>query len=336
MRASFGSPGVEEWPEPGAQALATHDASQKPFPEQLLRQIMRALATPNPGSILGYPFLVDLLAWRIMALTKTADELDGSETREEAIALLVKQQGGRIFALGSRLCGSREEAEDLVQETFLQAFRKWDQFEGRSKAATWLYTIATRLCARMHRKRAGEPEQTESLEALLPFGEEEMGVAPRGGDGLDNEIRREGRERIEKAIAELPTDFRMPLILKELAGLSVEDVAMVMEINVGTVKSRLYRARLRVRRALEDVLPREKVPQAIFSRQICMDLLQAKQESLDLGTQFKFPDQVICERCAELFATMDLGMEIYQEIAAGELPRALHAELLAKLDQESR
>jgi RNA polymerase sigma-70 factor (ECF subfamily) len=271
-----------------------------------------------------------------MVLGKSANELDGSEHRDTAIPLLVEETAGRILALGRRLCRSREEAEDLVQETFLQAYRKWDQFEGRAKATTWLFTIATRLCQRMHRKREGEPDSLESLESLLPFGEDEMGVVPQASSGLDHEIRRESREQIEQAIAELPADFRIPLVLKELAGMSLDEVAEVMEINPATIKTRLHRARLRIRKALEDVLPRKNVPQAIFSRQICLDLLHAKQESLDLNSTFEFPDQVVCDRCSELFSTLDLSQEICRELSAGELPEALRALVMAGIEAEKR
>lgn len=270
-----------------------------------------------------------------MVEAEQADRLDGSEPRDVAVPLLVEAYGGRLLSLSRRLCGSADEAEDLVQETFLQAFRKWDQFEGRSKPSTWLFTIASRLCQRMHRKRVGEPDRTLSLEQLLPFGEERIGVVPRGGDVLDDQIRREGRERVEQAIAELPADFRIPLVLKELVGISVNDVGAILELNPATVKTRLHRARLRVRRALEDALPRKDVPQPVFSRQICMDLLQAKQESLDLGTQFEFPDQLVCERCAELFATMDLSRDLCRDLAKGELPPELREALLTSIAAEA-
>ena len=270
-----------------------------------------------------------------MVSAKTADQLDGSEPRDIAVPLLVEAYGGRLLSLSRRLCGNADEAEDLVQETFLQAFRKWDQFEGRAKASTWLFTIASRLCQRMHRKRVGEPDRTESLEQLLPFGEERIGVVPRGNDVLEAQFRREGRERVEQAIAELPADFRMPLVLKELVGISVNDVGAILELNPATVKTRLHRARLRVRKALEETLPREAVPQPVYSRQICLDLLQAKQESLDLGTQFEFPDQLVCDRCAEVFATMDLSLDLCRELAKGELPGELRETLLASFAAEA-
>jgi len=261
-----------------------------------------------------------------------AEDLDGSEPREVAIPLLVEAHGGRLLALASRICGHAQEAEDLVQETFLQAYRKWDQFEGRSRPTTWLYSIASRLCARMHRTRSGEPRRTESLEALLPFGEEVIGIVPREGDALEEQVRLEGRERVERAIAELPEDFRMPLVLKELIGLSLEETAQVLEVLPATIKTRLHRARLKVRKALEEVLPREPVPQAIFSRQICLDLLNAKQETLDSGVDFEFPDRVVCERCSEVFATLDLSRELCRELARGELPEGLRERVLASLE----
>lgn len=262
------------------------------------------------------------------------DLLDGSEPRDEALPLLVDAHGGRLFSLGLRFCGNREEAEDLVQETFLQAYRSWDQFEGRSRVATWLYTIASRICQRFHRRKSGEPEHLESLEELLPFGESRMGVVPHD-DPIAAGIRAEGREQIEAAIAALPLDFRMPLVLKEIVGLSLAEIAATLGIRAATVKTRLHRARLRIRKALEDALPRKEVPPAIYSKQVCMDLLQAKQDTLDRGAPFEFPDRVVCERCSELFATMDLTQEICRDIAQGELPDTVRQELLARLRAEA-
>jgi len=261
------------------------------------------------------------------------DALDGSEPREVAIPLLVDAHGGRLFSLGLRFCGDREEARDLVQETFLQAFRKWDQFEGRARASTWLYTIASRVCQRFHRKRSGEPERLESLDELLPFGSGPMAVAPSPQDEpLARELRTEAREQAEAAIASLPLAFRMPLVLKEIAGLSLVEVAAVLGLKEATVKTRLHRARLRVRKALEAALPRRPVPPVIYSKQVCLDLLKAKQEALDRGADFEFPDRIVCERCAELFATLDLTQGICRDIARGELPPELRRELLAQVE----
>jgi RNA polymerase sigma-70 factor (ECF subfamily) len=74
----------------------------------------------------------------------------------------------RLFRIAMRMCRNPADAEDLVQETLLQGFRKWRQFEGRSNPSTWLYTIAARLCQRRHRRRAGEPARVESLSDVVP------------------------------------------------------------------------------------------------------------------------------------------------------------------------
>lgn len=266
--------------------------------------------------------------------TKSADELDGTEPRDVALPILVEAHGGRLYSLGMRFCGNWQEAEDLVQETFLQAYRKWDQFEGRSKPSTWLYTIASRICQRMHRKRSGEPDKTESLDELLPFGEPRMAVAPAEDDPLSEQIRREGRERIEEEISALPALFRQPLVLRELAGFSMEEIAAILDVNPATVKTRIHRARLKIRKALEDVLPRREVPPPAYSKTVCLDLLQAKQESLDNQVAFEFPDQIICERCAEVFATMDLTQSLCGDLLDGELPQEVQQALLARLEEE--
>ena len=100
-------------------------------------------------------------------------ERDGREAAEigravQHLALVFDELAPRLLLVAHHLTGrTGENAEDLVQETFLQAYRKWDQFEGRSEPSTWLYTIAARICQRMHRRRAGEPERLASLDELL-------------------------------------------------------------------------------------------------------------------------------------------------------------------------
>lgn len=263
------------------------------------------------------------------------DQLTGSEPRDEALPLLVDAYGGRLFGLGLRFCGDRDQAEDLVQETFLQAYRHWHRFEGRSRPSTWLFTIAARACQRFHRKRAGEPDRLEPLDEEV-LGAGPMGVAHGQDDGpLAATQRAEARERIEAAITELPPEFRLPLVLKEVLGFSLAEVAGMLDLKVATVKTRLHRARLRVRAALEEALPRRDLPPAAFSRQVCLDLLAAKQAALDEGRPFALPDGLVCERCSEFFATLDLTRDLCAEIARGELPDELRAEIAQSFAREA-
>lgn len=253
--------------------------------------------------------------------------------REIAVPRLVEEHGGMLYTLGRQFCATPEEAEDLVQEVYLQAWRKWEQFEGRSSATTWLYTIASRVCQRFHRKRSGEPDALDSIDAL-DFADGPVPVIPEENDPLTEQIRREGRERVEAAIAALPDDFRMPLVLKELVGFSLEEIAEILELKAATVKTRLHRARLRLREALDAGLPHRDAPPIGLSEQVCVDLLRSKQEHLDRGLSFEFPGGIVCERCTTFFATLDLAQEACVDIARGELPEEVRAALLERLLRE--
>lgn len=237
---------------------------------------------------------------------------------------LVDAFGPQIYALASRFCGTPEDAEDLVQEVFLQAYRAWPSFEHRSSVKTWLYTIAARTCQRMHRKRAGEPKRIGSLDDLLPFGEPRISIIPADQpEALQLQIQREAREQVEAAIVSLPEEFRIPLILKDIVGLSMPEIAEILGEKPGTIRSRIHRARLRLRDAAVRAVPKADSPAPLpaYSQQTCLDLLHAKQEALDRGVPFD--SGVICERCRSVFATLDLTQDVCRQLALDELPDRL-------------
>lgn len=250
-------------------------------------------------------------------------------TADVAVTKLVEEHGDRLYALGLRFCGDREEAKDLVQDTFLQAFRKWNQFEGRSQPTTWLYRIAARACQRRHRRRSGEPRRLEPLQKLLPSGDEGVIDLPSGDEGpLEILERKEATAAVEKAVASLPEAFRLPLVLKEILELPVEDVARILGVRENTVKTRLHRARLYVAKALRQRLPRKPAPPRDHSRQVCLDLLKLKQESLDRKTPFPVRPDELCARCQSLFATLELGGEACRSLRKGELPEVVKQSIL--------
>lgn len=240
---------------------------------------------------------------------------------QQAVSQWMEEYGGKIYGLGLRLCGSPEEAEDLVQETFLQAYRNWDRFEGRSSPSSWLFTIASRVCQRRHRRRSGEPVRMESLERLLPSGERDVPDVPDGSDGpLDEQLRREAQEAVEAAIARIPLAFRLPLVLKDIAELSIAEIAGALGLREATVKTRVHRARLALRREMVKRLPRRPAPPPDHERRVCLDLLQAKQEALDRGADLPLAPGELCDRCRSLFSTLDLTQEACRAIGRGELP----------------
>ncbi|MBM4127824.1 MAG: RNA polymerase sigma factor [Nitrospira sp.] len=157
-----------------------------------------------------------------------------------------------MYRYASRLCGETEAAKDLVQETFLNAYRGFKNFRGEAQISTWLYTIASRICLRMRRRRKGAPERELSLDEFIPTSDGEFrlqipveGLSPE--EALHN---KQLREALDTAIGKLPKKYKMALVLRDMEGLSAKEVGAIMGLNERAVKSRLHRARLFVRREL--------------------------------------------------------------------------------------
>lgn len=249
----------------------------------------------------------------------------------EAVGQLFERHGDRIYSMGLRICGSPDAAEDLVQETFLRALGSWDSFEGRSKPSTWLYTIASRACGRMRRLKSGEPSRLEPLERLLPSGDEGIIQIPSDDDPEAATARHEAADAIVSVVASLPLEFRLPFVLKEIAGLTVEEVSEVLGVKVATVKTRLHRARLRVRRAVADTLPSRDAPPPDRRREECLALLHAKQEAMDRGVPFPIGQAHLCERCQSVFQSLDYTKDTCRSLRMGEMPTSLRSSLKAAL-----
>jgi RNA polymerase sigma-70 factor (ECF subfamily) len=248
---------------------------------------------------------------------------------EEAIPRLMEEHGGRLFGLGLRLCGSPEDAEELVQEIFLNAFRKWDQFEGRAQPSTWLYSIASHACMRMQRRRAGEPARFDSLSDLIPNESLTVPDLPASdGTPFDDRVQSEIQSAVETALLDVPPDFRIALILKDIADLSLAEIGQILGIKPETVKTRVHRARLAMRKSLADALPQRPLrdPEA---QPICLDLLTAKQEAVDRGVPFPVPDEFLSDRCQSFFHTLDLTRQSCRRIGETEIP----ASTLARMER---
>jgi RNA polymerase sigma-70 factor (ECF subfamily) len=247
---------------------------------------------------------------------------------------LVELHGDTLYAISRQLCGNESDAEDLVQETFLNAFKAWDQFEGRSRPTTWLYTIAKRACIRRNRKRAGEPDSMESLEELLPIGAATVPDPSALSNPLEENLRRESEQRLEQALASLPLDFRLPLVLKDIAELSITEIAEILGLPENTIKTRVHRARLKLRKAIVDGFPQID-DQPDHSIEVCLDLLRAKQEALDRGADFTYSNQALCSRCRSMFATLDLGSDLCLRLGDKELPDRLKQLIRSEIEQRS-
>lgn len=178
---------------------------------------------------------------------------------EAAFSRLVEERSGDIYALLYRLTEDAEEARDLTQEVFLQAFRNIGGFRGDADPRTWLYRIALNQARNRWRwwKRRRR-DRTVSLDA--PAGGDydaplaDSIPAREGEDPEQQALARERERALFAALRSLARPYREVVLLRDIEGLSYEDVALALEINVGTVKSRLSRGRAELRRRLESSL----------------------------------------------------------------------------------
>lgn len=160
----------------------------------------------------------------------------------DAFEALVEAHQDRVYSLCFRVTGSSEDAADASQEAFIRAFQSLARFEGRAAFSTWLYRIATNAAIDVVRKRPADP----------PVDLPEDCPSPR--DTESEYDRREVGRRIQSALARLPLEFRAAVVLRDLQGLAYEEIASILQVPTGTVRSRLSRGRLALRELLGDIV----------------------------------------------------------------------------------
>ncbi len=175
----------------------------------------------------------------------------------EAFGKFVTHYEDAVYNLAYRMIGNREDAEDVAQDVFVKAFHRIRSFEGRSSFATWLYSIAVNesISERRRRQAAGLRGKTLQMSSLGSR-DGEAAYDPPGRDPEPDERlhANETRRQIERAIAELPDEYRVVVVLKDMEGLGYADVGRALGCSRGTVKSRLHRARLQLRQKLQGLL----------------------------------------------------------------------------------
>jgi RNA polymerase sigma-70 factor (ECF subfamily) len=190
----------------------------------------------------------------VPVMTPAADAVRRDDDRElvrlakaddrEAFELLVSRHQTRVFAVAGGILRNKEDVQDIAQQVFVKAYFSLKRFDQRAAFSTWLYKITVNECWDLLRKRKVRPLLYESdlseeqAQEYRGFGEK-----ARGPDVSD---RLEARQRVENLLVDLDERDRLMLILKEVQGFSVEEIAEIMEINGNTVKVRLFRARRRI------------------------------------------------------------------------------------------
>jgi RNA polymerase sigma-70 factor, ECF subfamily len=173
--------------------------------------------------------------------------------REDLFPELVKRYEQRLYTFGRRMCGNPADAEDLVQDTFLNVLRYLKDFRYETKFKNWLYRVAASTCLKQRRKSKFAPERPESLEALEP----EAAVAAADSVPewaqmpLEKLLNDELAQTLQSAIHSLPEAYRLVVVLRDMEGFSTEEAARILNISDANVKVRLHRARLFLREKLK-------------------------------------------------------------------------------------
>ena len=159
-----------------------------------------------------------------------------------AFETLVKEYEKNVYNLALRMTGNSEDAADMSQEAFIKAYNSLSSFRGDSKFSVWLYRIVSNVCLDYLRSRTRKP--TVSLSTENDDGEEvELDIADESQSPellLDRSLT---RDAVRRGLAALPPDHREILLLREIQGLSYEEIAAALDLEAGTVKSRIFRAR---------------------------------------------------------------------------------------------
>jgi RNA polymerase sigma-70 factor (ECF subfamily) len=171
---------------------------------------------------------------------------------QAAFEELVRRHADRLYAVVLRFLADPVDAEEATQETFLRAWRSIDRFRGRSQFFTWLYRIGLNEAKRLATRRPAAGT-VRSLE------DEPIPEAPDWSEAPEVRLAQtEVRQVLEQAIRALPLEYRATIVLRDIEGLSTGEAAEAMELGEAAFKSRLHRARLAVRRALDEYFVEEK------------------------------------------------------------------------------
>jgi RNA polymerase sigma-70 factor (ECF subfamily) len=173
-----------------------------------------------------------------------------------AFSELVKRYEQTIYGFSFKVCRNKEKAEETLQDTFINVYRKLDQFNGESKFSTWLYSIVTNNCLMKRRKRKIDEEMVYLDEPPVGGNEDHNGFSIPSWNETPSEVLLNGelRSRLDEAIQKLPLDYRIVFILRDMENKGAEETAKILKLSVPAVKSRLRRARVFLREQLDDYM----------------------------------------------------------------------------------
>jgi RNA polymerase sigma-70 factor (ECF subfamily) len=166
--------------------------------------------------------------------------------QQELFYSLVDKYSGRLYNFGLKMCKNVQDAEDMVQDTFLNVFRYAKDFRFETKFRNWLYRIAASACIKKKRRSKFAPEKELSLEDLMAAESAATSDEPPlwAAQPLEKVLNRELGETLSDAILKLPEKYRLVLVLRDIEGFSTSETAQILNLSEANIKVRLHRARL--------------------------------------------------------------------------------------------
>lgn len=177
---------------------------------------------------------------------------------QRAFKLLVERYQRKVYSVALGMVKDREEAMDVSQEAFVKVYKYLDHFKGDSSFYTWLYRITVNICIDVLRRRPGSKGEHVELDENLQMDSPEANIGALGSRLGTNPqkslLRKELASKIEEALQEVPEKHRAILLLREVEGMTYDDLARTLEIPKGTVMSRLFHARAKIQKILSKYL----------------------------------------------------------------------------------
>jgi RNA polymerase sigma-70 factor (ECF subfamily) len=249
-----------------------------------------------------------------------------------ALETLLEKHEPRVYRFARRLCGHREDAEDVLQESLLTAARSLSGFRGASSLSTWLFTIARSHCIKKRRRSRFAPTEVSLDAGEGDSAREHPDPAPGPEEALH---ARRLEAALERAIAGLDRKYREILVLRDVEGLTAPEVATVTGLSVAAIKSRLHRARARVREELAPLLMPDEAPSPASDRP-CPDVVKLFSRHLegDISPRTCARMEKHLAACPRCRASCDALREVLQRCRTApspEVPPALQDKVRAAI-----
>lgn len=241
---------------------------------------------------------------------------------DEALEALLTRHEQKVFRFGLRMCGNEEDARDVLQETLLAAFKGVRHFRGDAQLSTWLYQVARSFCTKARRRGAGEPARHESLEGAAA---REVTVPASGPD--ERAHAREMARVLQEALLALPEPQREVVLLRDVEGLSAEEAARVVGIEVPALKSRLHRARLAMQDRIAGLLGADSGHPAACP-ELARELLTRDEDELDQAACVRLEHHLErCPRCGPACEELKRSVSLCKALPGGGVPTEVQSRV---------